>query len=201
MAQEQLDNIITDFVEKETVTEDTAVSKTEEITENDNQPFKVYESQEEFDKHAKGIRKSAEDKILKSLGFDSIESLQEKLKGKPLEVEEKSTEPEKSEETVITPQVSQVDTKLTELEMLAESLQEELNNKRIENKLLASNVSQENIDYVMLDLIKNNIDIDNEEQFKSFIDNSKFKGKDVSFNPKQETINIEELAMFNANNK
>ena len=80
MAQEQLDNIITDFVEKETVTEDTAVSKTEEITENDNQPFKVYESQEDFDKHAKGIRKSAEDKILKSLGFDSIESLQEKLK-------------------------------------------------------------------------------------------------------------------------
>lgn len=208
MPQENLDNILNDFVNKETNEDDNNITNTEEETlENDNkQPFKVYENQEDFDKHAKGLKKSAEHSILKSLGFETIEALQEKLKGEPLVEKEKTPETKDVEET--TPieksegnnnlDLVSFESRLNELEATNESLKEELNNKKIENRLLSENISKDNIDYVMLDLIKHNINMNDEKEFKEFINNSKFKGKDISFNPTKDVIDIEELANLNA---
>ena len=122
-------------------------------TQNEeNVPFKVFKTQEEYDNFAGYIRKSTTSSILDELGLQ-----------------------DKSQITELREQITQITTQNQELEPKVQQYEEQLADMQLESNLIGLGISKDDFDYVKLDLMKSqDLDLTNVEALSEFLGNTRW---------------------------
>ena len=127
----------------------------------ENVPFKVFKTQEEYDNFAGYIRKSTTSSILDELGLQ-----------------------DKSQITELREQITQITTQNQELEPKVQQYEEQLADMQLESNLIGLGISKDDFDYVKLDLMKSqDLDLTNVEALSEFLGNTRW----LNNNNQQET--------------
>ena len=131
-------------------------------TQNEeNVPFKVFKTQEEYDNFAGYIRKSTTSSILDELGLQ-----------------------DKSQITELREQITQITTQNQELEPKVQQYEEQLADMQLESNLIGLGISKDDFDYVKLDLMKSqDLDLTNVEALSEFLGKTRW----LNNNNQQET--------------
>ena len=118
----------------------------------ENVPFKVFKTQEEYDNFAGYIRKSTTSSILDELGLQ-----------------------DKSQITELREQITQITTQNQELEPKVQQYEEQLADMQLESNLIGLGISKDDFDYVKLDLMKSqDLDLTNVEALSEFLGNTRW---------------------------
>ena len=153
--EEQVNKIQEETKEqKQPIANEEQVNNTQEA-----KPFKVFKTEEEFNKHAQDIRTKTNSKVLKELGVESKEQL-EQLRN----------------------EISQTLQQAEQLSSTNASMGEEVNELKLDNTLLSHGISQDNLKYIKLDLVENDIDISDKAKLDDFLKGSKWTKQEAQIN-------------------
>lgn len=139
---------------KKDIANEEQVNNTHEV-----EPYKVFKTEEEFNKHAQDIRLKTNSKVLKELGVESKEQL-EQLKN----------------------EISNALTEKEQLDKANATISEEVNELKLDNTLLSNGIAKDNLKYIKLDLVENDIDISDNDKLNEFLKNSKWTKQQSNIN-------------------